>query len=258
MSGITAPLTEDAQGNPKLLPANAVKFLVKFYEEGKIGRPGTFYMDGRPLEFPITATWEDIGILPNGVYRFVPVDANGGRVAPTEFIEIRHLDEGPEPEDAQPANEESAAYAQAMKLIAELKAANRELHESQQKAMETMRQAMEQTTKAQVDLTKHLANVIEAAARTVDASHGAGLSRAADEIREIWDSAPESANNLETVLSSPVVVGAAHALQKFIANAAEESAVAAAESEGGRRTESMASRAARIAAAANARPHAGT
>lgn len=239
---INPELALDEAGERFEVPDTAVTWQVKRQPEGKIGRPARVMLHGQPFELSIRASWKDVAILPSGVYRLEPRDGNNQKVGKTAIIEISHLDDvsGRSGSQADPSGDDDdlddhderayAAHSEALKLIEQLQDANRQLHESQLRGMETMRQAVEKTMHAQVELTKHLANVIEAAARTVDASHGAGLSNQAEQIKQIWDSVPEGSNNLATVLNSPVVAGAAHALQKLVADAARQGAEAAAES----------------------------
>ena len=115
-----------------------------------------------------------------------------------------------------------------------------------------VRQLAEKAIDAQIEVARSMPKVVEASATMLTAARGGGLSEVANEVREIMENAPESGSNLETVLSSPVVVGAAAALQKYMAQAAQNGAEAVANN--GHKGESMAQRAARIAAKANNHP----
>ena len=109
-----------------------------------------------------------------------------------------------------------------------LQAQTEMLHETLIKTVHQVTIALDKMTNAQVELTKHLAPVVEAAAATVSAARGRGFASIADELQAVMDVMPEQGNSLETVLSSPVVIGAAGMLQKFMSEAAKNAAASAA------------------------------
>lgn len=166
---------------------------------------------------------------------------------------LEHIDDEPAPEASAEVGQTTQAEMYLREVISELRDVNRELRGIVEKVVDKLGQSYEVAVKAQVEMTKNVPGVVEAAARMLEAAQGGGLSKAADEIRQIWENAPENGNQLETVLNSPVVIGAAAALQKYMAQAAENGAQIVASNNNGPRKESMAQRAARLAAAANDR-----
>ena len=228
---IKIDIAEDQQGNPIMVPGNTKKCRVAICRPGKPGRRAYVYVDNRALELTLPIKPDDLNVLPDGDYCFYPLDENERRIGKSFVVSVVHLGGKPQPDaDAEntSTNDISPVNREIMKVCEELRAANREMHENMLKAMETMRKSAEETTKAQVELTKHLAEVVEASARNVDASHGAGLSKAADELQRIWNSAPDAHNNLETVLKSPLVVQVFMGIQKIIANLVANAAPAVA------------------------------
>lgn len=226
MKQIQIDIAEDQHGNPIMVSGKTTKCRVAIYKEGKVGRRAYVYIDRKPVELPLPIQPSDLNILPSGDYCFYPLDENDRRVGKGFIVSVVHLD-GKDGSDANgetaSANDMSPVVREVMKICEELRAANREMHENMLKAMETMRKAAEETTNAQVQLTKHLAEVVEASARNVDASH-TGLSRAADELHKIWNAAPETTNDLETVLKSPLAAQVVMGVQKIIADIASKSA----------------------------------
>lgn len=220
--------------------------------EGKPGRPSFLCRGRKRVKYPIDVDPDTIMELPSGTLHFDPLDANGQRVGESIFVTLEHIDDEPDAPEDEGANDAPARMESQWQMVFdEMKEMNRELRKSVDSVVKCLRESYADTVKANVEITRHLPGVIDASARMLEATQGGGLSKAADQIREIWESAPEGQNNLETVLGSPVVVGAAAALQKYMAQAAENGAEAMASQNGGKRRESMVQRAARLAMQSN-------
>ena len=253
MKQIATKIATDDHGSPVMVPATAVEFQVMRIREGKPGRPSFLCRGRKRVKYPIDVDPDTIMELPSGTLRFDPLDANGQRVGESIFVTLEHIDDEPDaPEDGGTNDAPARMESQWQMVFDEMKEMNRELRKTVDTVVKTLRESYADTVKANVEITRHLPGVIDASARMLQATQGGGLAKAADEIREIWEAAPEGSNNLETVLSSPVVAGAAAALQKYMAQAAQNSAETMAE-DNGKRRESGAQRAARIAMQANMR-----
>ena len=100
-----------------------------------------------------------------------------------------------------------------------------------------------------VKIAEVMPKTVESSASVVNAARNNGFSEVANEVRDLIEST-EGGSNLETVLNSPVIVGAAAALQKYMAQAAQNGAEAMA-ARNGSGGETMAQRAARLASQAN-------
>jgi len=119
------PLARDANGNPLDVPPEAVAWRVRKLAR-RAGRPKVLFdaETGRPLELPITASFDDFveQVNESGRFRLEPVDAQGriipGCVAVTEVV----LDEDDElPSLPRNTSEETAHLHQ---LVAHLVDAN--------------------------------------------------------------------------------------------------------------------------------------
>ncbi len=214
MSKNQSPLLVDELGNPLTLHSSAVKIAVRTQPSSKGGHPGMTYIDGAPFFVPLEATWSDVGVLPTGCYRFQQVDANGRSVGACAKITITHLDEIEEEE-----REGTGISAEAQEIISGQRKDNKDLLAALLEAVKILSNTVESMGKANVGMAEKMGGVVDSARDSMDTAHGAGLSKRAQEIRDIWDTMPESDSNLATVLNSPVVMGAAHTIQKFVADA---------------------------------------
>lgn len=219
------PFAEDNAGNPCKVPSTAVKLRIKKKRgDGKPGRPKNMCIDGVPFEPALPVTADSVSILPDGDYIADAIDANGQRVGERILFSIEHL-RASGANAGQPSSELSSVHAQLMEINKRLQQQTEALHEALLKTANQVCVALEKMTTAQVELTKHLAPVVEAAATAMESARGGGFSKLFEELRAVWDSMPEQGNsNLQTVLSSPLVAGLAHTLQKFIAEAASNAA----------------------------------
>ena len=255
MSKHTLQFADQENGDPVEVPGSTVKIVFKRHRRGEAGAPALVFRKGTGQQFSLKpdASADELGELPADSYRCQPYDSKGNRVGKPFYVEVVHL--GPDPGDeGGPASEGASIDPMMAKLLDEMRQERQELRGMVKALMGAVQQFAEKALAAQVELAKAMPRVVEASATVINASHGGGLSQAADEIQRIWEAAPEGGSNLETVLNSPVVVGAAAALQKYMAQAAQNGAEAVAtNSHGGKGRETMAARAARMAIAANNR-----
>jgi hypothetical protein len=112
------PLAYDADGNPLAVPEGATSWRVR--RGGRRGRPKLVFdaETGRQLEFPITATFEDLleAGLPGDRYRLEAVDASGRNLP--NVIAIIEVPESEE--EAAEKQRELAAEVQPDPLLARL------------------------------------------------------------------------------------------------------------------------------------------
>ena len=222
------PFIEDADGKPVRIPATVTKFRAKrFRGEGKAGRPAHICTADGLLELKAPLKPSDLAKLPTGLCGLYGYDANDKRVGERIMVEIDRLDDdGQDSPSSGAGHAGDSSFREANKR---LESQCRDLHEALLKAMEIMGKAMEQMARAQVELAKQSAPVVDASASMVEAARSGGLGKAAEEIRGVLEAFPEdNTSNLETVLSSPLVLGAVNMLQKQVAEAARNGAEAVA------------------------------
>ena len=227
--------------------------MIMGYTPGKAGPPSFIFVNGcsEPFSVPPDAPPSALSCLKSGTYRGVFFDSAQKRIGKSFPIAINHV--GEEPEGA--ANDAPGAVSPGVQeqlngykeLVDKLTVLVDKLVTH---TVETSKEAL----RTQVEVTKVAPKVLEASAQLLKASKDSSdFAHAAKQVQEVWESAPEpDASQLETVLNSPVVIGAAAALQKYMAKAAENGAEAMVANDKPRR-ENMAERAARLAAAANDR-----
>lgn len=249
----TIAFATDENGCPIVAPAGTKWVYVKGYNPGQPGRPWYMTIEGKDgiFRLPPDAPPSALTCLPSGNYKGEFRDA-ANKVITREGFEfaLRHI--GKEPGPGQ-ANEAPGIDPALEKRLDRLEEQNKELLGVVRGLVSDVVAMAKEAQKTQIEIVKVMPKAIEASAQMVKASHGGGsLAQAAEQIQDIWEAAPSDASQLSTVLNSPVVVGAAAALQKYMAKAAENGAETMASSEHNGR-ESMAERAARIAAAANDR-----
>jgi hypothetical protein len=257
MSEIELKYADDENGDPIKVPGSTVKIAVMRHKKGQPGAPARVYLHERRFTVAPDASADALAVLEADSYRLQPLDAEDKRVGRAFYVEIIHLggksDGTEEPAPAAP----SPVEAERERFYEEMRQERQELRTLLKETMVLLRQFAEKALDTQIEIAKAMPRTVEASATMLTAARGGGLSEVANEVREIMESAPDGGNNLETVLNSPVVVGAAAALQKYMAQAAQNGAETMASSNNGQRGENMAQRAARIAAQANRRPQNG-
>lgn len=237
-------------GSDLFAPAGTEKIRIMGCNPGKAGAPWLIYVEDDPEPFCVAtdAPPSALSCLPSGNYRGVFVDRAGKRLGNSFPFALRHM--GKEP-GQQHVNDTNDADPQMQRQLDRLEEQNQKLLATIDKLVNNTIELAKRAMDTQIEVTKVMPKAIEASANMVAASNGGGsLAQAASDLQDIWENAPAADNNLQTVLSSPVVVGAAAALQKYMAQAAENGAEVVAHSNG-RRRESMAERAARLSAAAD-------
>ena len=241
---IEIPFIDDDNGNPVKIPATVKTFRVKrFQGHGKPGRPINVCVGKKLLELTTPLKPGDLGRLPAGLCGLDGYDANGKRVGKRIMVDVEHLDGEPYAGEGESTGSLSPVETALMAVIKRLEAQTREIHETLVKVVDTLARTVESSNKAQIEVAKQAAPVVEAAAQLVETARNGGLGTTAEELRKIWDVMPETSSNLETVLSSPVVVGAMATIQKHVAEAAKNSAEAVAG--GGQPSQNTAARIAR-------------
>lgn len=253
MSEIELQFADDDNGDPIKVPARTDKIRVMRHKPGQKGAPGRFYINEKQFMVAPDAPADVLGVLPANWYRLQPLDASGKYITGTAFyVEIIHLDSGPE--DTEPeAPAARPVDTERERFYEEMRQERQELRAMLKETQTLLRQFAEKALDTTVEMARAMPKSVEASATMLTAARGGGLSDMANEVREIMELAPENSSNLETVLNSPVVIGAAAALQKYMAEAAQNGAEVIAQRNSGGGGETMAQRAARLAIEANKR-----
>lgn len=248
MTDFELQFADDENGDPIVVPGSTKKITVKRHQKGQSGAPAQVTLNGKPFSVTPDAPADALAALPANSYRLQPYDAKGKRAGKPFYVEIVAIVTG---DDTRDKSVKSAVDEERERFYEELRQERFELRAMLKDTIVLIRELAQKVLETQIEIAKAMPKTVEASATMLTAARGGGLSEVAAEVREIMESAPESGSNLETVLSSPVVVGAAAALQKYMAQAAQNSAEVAAEENNGRRGESMAQRVARMAAQAH-------
>lgn len=252
MSGKIISFATEPDGSPLVAPANTKRVTVKGWNPGQRGAPWYIYVNDSREAFSVAtdASASALACLPSGNYKGICVDGAGKPVGMSFDFALRHLGGGP---GSEQANETSAIGPELQKYIDRLEALNQKLLGVIDKLVDRTLTLANKILDTQIEVVKVMPKSVDASAEMIRASHSGGdLAQAAERIQDIWESAPNDGSQLSTVLNSPVVAGAAAALQKYMAKAAENGAeVMAGRQNNGH--ENMAERAARLAAAANDR-----
>ena len=250
MSEIELLFADDENGDPITVPATTAKIYVSRHKPGGAGAPKRLLVGKKRYSVPPDAPDTALAELPADWYRCQPVDAKEKRIGQAFYVEVVHLDGGPEadaPEKAGPR----AMDTERERFYEELRQERQELRAMIKETNAQLRQFAEMAFATMTKVAETMSRSVEASASVVTAARGGGFSEMANEVRDLIESAPDGgATNLETVLNSPVVVGAAAALQKYMAQAAQNGAEAMA-ARNGSGGETMAQRAARLAIEAN-------
>ena len=252
MRDLIVSFASDADGSDILVPKGTARIEIRQCTPGKPGPPRLLFLDGFDGAFSVApdATPDELRCLPSGHYRGLFKDASGKRIGQSFPFSIEHLG-GPEKPSVE-ANDVRAVDALMQRHLDRLEAQNQKFLEMITELASVLIGVANKAMEAQQETVKVMPEAIKASARMVDASHGGTVVETVstlEKINELMPSAGDS--NLETVLNSPVVIGAAAALQKYMAKAAENGAESfASQSPAG---ESMAERAARLSAAADDR-----
>lgn len=250
MSDIELQFADDDHGDPVTVPATTAKIYVSRHKPGEPGAPKRLHTGKKRYSLPPDAPDTALAELPADWYRLQPVDAKEKRIGQAFYVEVIHLDGGPEadtPGKAAP----KAIDAERERFYEELRQERQELRAMVKETNAQLQKFAEMAFATMTKIAETMSRSVEASASVVTAARGGGFSEMMNEVREVIDAAPEAGStNLETVLNSPVVVGAAAALQKYMAQAAQNGAEAMAVRNGGG-GETMAQRAARLAIEAN-------
>lgn len=248
-----SPITfaTEPDGSDIFAPPGTVRIQIRSWTPGKAGAPRHIWIEGSDEPFSVApdAPVSALGCLPSGDYRGVFVDRAGKRLGSSFKFAVQRLGQKPQRGHGKEAPDLDP-YAQ--RQIERLEAMVDKLSGLVNTLVETTVDLAKRAMETQIEIVKVMPKTIESSAKIVGASSSAGdFAEAATTVQSIIDNAPAGADsNLQAVLSSPVVVGAAAALQKYMAKAAENGAEAMV-SDAGSRRESMAERAARISAAAD-------
>ena len=247
---MTVSFATGPDGCDIIAPAGTTRVRIMGWTPGQPGRPHLIFLknDRDPFSVPVDASPSALRCLPSGEYRGDFLDGAGKKHGTSFAFTIQHLRDEPESEKANSGPSIDPVLQQ---TIDRLEARIDSLLGAVKDMLKSATAVVDKAMNTQIEVVKVMPEAMRATAKLISAANGrGGLVEAASELQDIWENAPVSDNNLETVLNSPVVVGAAAALQKYMAKAAENSAEAAANGSG-RRRENMAERVARMSAAAD-------
>ena len=239
-------------GSPVMAPAGTERVVIMGYTPHKAGPPKYLYRENNerfsvgPNDPPSA-----LGVLESGHYRAAFFDRNNTRIGKDSYpFEIQHLDKKPEQRELahEPLPEQ---HPQTQRLLDRYEAMAQKLLGLTEKLVSHVVELSKKTLDTQVAVVAVTPKTIEATSKVLGASiKGGELSETVNAIEHLKDAVSSDGSNIEAVLNSPVVIGAAAALQKYVAKAAENGAEAMAKDDG---HENMAERAARLAAKANDR-----
>lgn len=246
MTEIELQFADDESGDPIVVPGSTTKITVMRHTKGQPGAPARVMRDGKLFIIAPDAPADALAMLPSDSYRLQPLDKKGKRVGKAFYVEIVAIDSD---EAAEDKNAKSPVDEERDRFFEELRQERQELRALLKDTILLVRELAQKALDTQIEIAKAMPKTVEASAHMLTAARGGGLSEVANEVREIMENVPESDSNLETVLNSPVVIGAAAALQKYMAEAAKNGAQVLAESNG--QDDNVARRVARMAAQAH-------
>lgn len=253
MPEITVSFATGPDGSDILVPDGTEWIRIMGWTPGKPGAPSMIFLEDDPEPFRVApdAPPSALNRLPSGNYRGVFLTRTGKRISRSFPFAVKHL--GGEPGGEPGANNGVGSDPYTQRYIERLEAAVDKFTGQIDKLADKLVALANKAMDTQVEVVKVMPKSVEASSKLVGAANGDGrIAENVSELFDVMERVPSADSNLETVLNSPVVVGAAAALQKYMAKAAENGAEAVAAKQSGRR-ESMAERAARISAAADDR-----
>ena len=251
MSEIELQFADDENGDPVTVPASTVSLRVMRHRQGQAGAPARVHVENKLFTVAPDAGPDALSILPEDSYRLQPLNAKGKYVGKAFYVEIVKL--GAPVNDEEPTPEvQSTVDADRERFYSEMRHEMQELRALVRDVMVGLKHSADKALDTQSELTNAVAKIVDAAASMIGAARGPTHAQVASELRDILENPPaNNGSNLETVLNSPIVVGAAAGLQKYMAEAAKTGAEVMAGAQHGQNGESGAQRAARIAAQAN-------